>query len=700
MHSSTKWIRGVAGLVVMVVAAAGLAGPTAAGTTASTTVSVNATGGLGAIPSNAIGLNTAVYDGHMNDPAIRGLVKAAGITALRYPGGSYADIYNWQTNVAQGGYDAPNTSFADFMKTAQATGTNPIITVNYGTGTDALAQAWVREADVTNNYGITYWEVGNEVYGNGTYGANWEADSHCTDASGKPVTIGSEPAQTYNCGPSTYANTVLKYITAMKAASPNIHVCAVLTTPGFWPDGVTNTTTSPQPWNQTVLSTLGAKTDCVIMHYYPGGSSTAGMLTDPDDIPGVMSTVRSQIRQYAGVDPAGVKIVVTETNSTIDLDTQPAALFGADMYMSWLEHGVTNVDWWNEHNGPGTPSVVNGAQDYGDQGIFSSGGNGSGVTEPAVNTPFSPYYAIQMLSKLGSPGDQMVTSSSANALVRTHAVRRANGSLDVLIDNEDPSTTYSVGLNYNNFTPSGSPTVFTLANNGTSITSTTQPSATSVTVAPYSLTVVQVPGSGGTGTTAPGAPGQPTVSNLTSGSAVLSWPAATAGSYPIARYDVYSGTSLATTTTGTSVNLTGLTIGTSYTYNVVAVDTHGNASLPSPPVTFTVPPPANSSCAVHYEVTSSWNGGFGGSITVTNRATTAVNGWNLTFAWPDPGEAVQSGWNGTWSQTGQQVTVANADWNRTIAAGTSVSLGFNGTDTGAAPAPTVFSLNGTVCSSV
>ncbi|GAA3437935.1 hypothetical protein [Kutzneria kofuensis] len=83
-----------------------------------------------------------------------------------------------------------------------------------------------------------------------------------------------------------------------------------------------------------------------------------------------------------------------------------------------------------------------------------------------MNTPFSPYYAIQMLSKLGSPGDQMVTSSSGNALVRTHAVRRANGSLDVLIDNEDPSTTYTVSLSYNNFTPSGSPTVFTLANNG------------------------------------------------------------------------------------------------------------------------------------------------------------------------------------------------------------------------------------------
>ncbi len=645
--------------------------------------------------------------------AAPGLIKAAGINALRYPGGSYSDIYNWQTNVAQGGYDAPNTAFSNFMGTANAAGASPIITVNYGTGTPSLAAAWVQNANVTNNYGIKYWEVGNEVYGNGTYGANWEADSHCTtSASGGPVTIGSEPNQTYNCGPSTYATNVLSYISAMKAASSGIHVCAILTTPGFWPDNVTNPTTSPQPWNQTVLTALGSKTDCVIVHYYPGGSNAAGMLTDPTDIAGIVSTLHSQIQQYAGVNPANVPILVTETNSTIDTDTQPAALFGADMYMSWLENGVVNVDWWDQHNGPGTntPAVVDGVQDYGDYGIFSSGGNSSGVTEPPLDTPFAPYYAIEMLSKLGSPGDTMVNTASGNALVKVHAVRRAGGSLSVLIENEDPSNPYTANLALNGFTASGSPTVYTYANGGSSITSTTQSSASSVTVAPYSLTVVQIPGSGGTGATAPGAPGQPTVSNLvsstssnTSGSATLSWPASTAGTYPIANYQVYQlgsggSSTLVASPTGTTLNLSGLTIGASYTYNVVAVDTHGNPSLPSPPVTFTVPPPANSSCAVHYAVSSSWPDGFGANITLTNKGTSAINNWTLTFTWPAAGEAVQSGWNGTWTQSGQNVTVTAASWNSTIAAnGGTVSLGFNGTDTGQDPAPTAFYINGTVC---
>ena len=688
------------------------AAPHAAAATSTDAVTVNATSGLGTIPPAAIGLNTAVYDGDMNDAPIPGLLKAAGIDALRYPGGSYSDIYNWQTSTAaDSGYVAPGTTFSDFMSTANSVGARPIITFNYGTGTPALAAAWVQNADVTNSDGIQYWEVGNEVYGNGTYGANWETDSHCdTSLNGTPVTVGSEPSQTYNCGPAEYAAGVKQYLSAVHAADANAKVCAVLTTPGFWPDGVTNSE-YPQSWNQTVLTALGSAAQCVIVHYYPGGSSTAGMLTDPQDIAGIVSTLHSEISQYAGIsNPASVPVLVTETNSTIDTDTQPGALFAADMYMTWLENGVTSVDWWNEHNGEGTVSTVNGATDYGDQGIFSNASNYGGTAEPAADTPFAPYYGIEMLTKLDSPGDEMVTATSGNALVRVHAVRRAGGSLDVLIDNEDPASSYTVNLTYNGFTPSGSSTVYTLGNNATSITSATQSSPTSVTVAPYTLTVVQIPGSGGTGITAPGAPGQPTVSGLssstsgsTSGTATLAWPASTAGTYPVSAYRVYAegssgGSTLAGTAPGTSLSLTGLTVGASYTYDVVAVDSQGNTSLPSPPVTFTVPPPSNSSCAVHYAVGSSWPGGFGAAITITNKGTAAISPWTLTFTFPAAGETVQGGWSGTWSQAGQDVTVTAASWNSSIAAnGGTVSIGFNGTDTGQDPVPAVLSLNGTAC---
>jgi hypothetical protein len=702
--------RAAAGITVAGAVTLGGGALPASASTLAVNVTVNATSGLGAIPQGAVGLNTAVYDGDMNDTAIPGLLKAAGFDAMRYPGGSYSDIFNWQTNTAaEGGFVAPNTSFANFMTTAQGVGAAPIVTVNYGTGTPALAAAWVTNAK-TNGDNVKYWEVGNEVYGNGTYGADWETDSHCdTSAGGSPVTIGSEPSQTFDCGPSTYAKNFLADQSAMQAADSTSKVCAVLTTPGFWPDGVTNSQ-YPQSWNQTVLTALGSHTQCVIVHYYPGGSNAAGMLTDPQDIAGIVSSMHSQISQYAGIsNAASVPIIVTETNSTVDLDTQPGALFTADMYMTWLESGAANVDYWNEHNGEGTVSTVNGATDFGDQGMLSNASNSGGTAEPAADTPFAPYYAVEMLSKLGAPGDEMVTSTSGNALVRIHAVRTAGGALNVLVDNEDPSNSYTVSLAYSGFTPSGSPTVYTFAANGNSITSATQSSTSSVTVAPYSLTVVHVPGSGGTGVTAPGAPGQPTASGLssstsgnTSGTATLSWPASAPGTNPVAKYNLYQqgsggSTTLAATSAGTSVTLTGLTVGTTYTYNVIAVDSQGNQSLPSPPVTFTVPPPASSSCAVHYVINSSWPGGFNASVTLTNKGSTAINHWTLTFTFP-AGESVQSGWDGTWTQSGQNVTVTDAGWNSTISpSGGTVSLGFNGNASGSATPPAVFSINGTAC---
>ena len=466
------------------------AAPAAPAATAAN-VTVNASAHLGIIPANGIGLNTAVYDAHMNDSQLVGAMRAAGIDALRYPGGSYSDIYNWQTQTAvDGGFVAPNTSFAQFVATAKAANAGSIVTVNYGTGSTALAAAWVKAA-ASDQANVKYWEVGNEVYGNGTYGSNWESDSHCrTSRGGSPVTIGQEPSRTYDCGPAEYATGVLAFRSAIKAANSGSQVCAVLTTPGFWPDNQT-TAEYPHSWNQTVLSALGRQTDCVIVHYYPaqGSSSAASMLNDPSDIPGVVSTVRSQIQQYTGLNPANVPIIVTETDSQVDPDTQPSALFAADMYMSWLENGVVNVDWWDEHNGPGSSSTVGGARDYGDLGMFATGGGG----EPAVNTPFSSYYGLAMLSRLGAPGDTMVSSTSNNGLLKVHAVRHGNN-LDVLIDNEAPSTSYSVNLNYGGFTPSGGATIAKLANNATSITSSTQTSTSSVTVSPYSITVVRIPG--------------------------------------------------------------------------------------------------------------------------------------------------------------------------------------------------------------
>jgi len=66
-------------------------------------VTVNFNSSLGTVPAWGQGIGTAVYDGNLTDAAVPGLVKNAGYNIMRFPGGSYSDIYHWQTNTATGG---------------------------------------------------------------------------------------------------------------------------------------------------------------------------------------------------------------------------------------------------------------------------------------------------------------------------------------------------------------------------------------------------------------------------------------------------------------------------------------------------------------------------------------------------------------------------------------------------------------------
>jgi hypothetical protein len=113
--------------------------------------------------------------------------------------------------------------------------------------------------------------------------------------------------------------------------------------------------------------------------------------------------------------------------------------------------------------------------------------------EPPLDTPFPAYHGIQMITKLGAPGDTLVRAGSSTPLLSAHAVRRANGDLDVMLINKDPNNDATVTLSYQGFTPSSAtPTVFSYLKNAGSIGSATAGRATSQTVPAYSIVVVQV----------------------------------------------------------------------------------------------------------------------------------------------------------------------------------------------------------------
>jgi hypothetical protein len=81
---------------------------------------------------------------------------------------------------------------------------------------------------------------------------------------------------------------------------------------------------------------------------------------------------------------------------------------------------------------------------------------------------------------------------------------------------------------------------------------------------------------------------------------------------------------------------------------------------------------------------------------VTNTDTTALDGWTLAFT-TGGDQQVSSAWHATAVQTGTTVTLTGASWNRTIAAGASVTAGLIGRwSSGNAP-PTSAMLNGSAC---
>lgn len=108
-----------------------------------------------------------------------------------------------------------------------------------------------------------------------------------------------------------------------------------------------------------------------------------------------------------------------------------------------------------------------------------------------------------------------------------------------------------------------------------------------------------------------------------------------------------------------------------------------------------LPASAAAGCGVAYSVSSTWPGGFGAAVTITNLGD-PLTSWTLGWAFAN-GQTVSQAWNTTLTQSGTQVTAKNAGYNGSVATNGTVSFGFNGISPGANAAPTAFTLNGVAC---
>ena len=242
---------------------------------------------------------------------------------IRWPGGNVAQDYRWLwgvgprderftwSNLSWKNEPEPSDFGTDeFVMFARAAGAEPSITVNVeGRGaTAAEAAAWVEYCNgpATSKYGamraanghpapfgVKFWEVGNEIWGNWVRGHS--------DA-------------------ATYARNYNRYAQAMRAVDPSIKLIAV-------GDNDMN-------WNRTVLREAGRNIDYLAIHHYYGRREARGdplnLIARPLFFERFYVGVRELLRELGFADR--IKLAINEWGLDLERGRQysmESALYGA-----------------------------------------------------------------------------------------------------------------------------------------------------------------------------------------------------------------------------------------------------------------------------------------------------------------------------------------------------------------------------------
>ncbi|MEU4848143.1 hypothetical protein [Streptomyces gilvosporeus] len=463
------------------------------------------------VSSHAIGVNTPFWNPYLTRSNTPELIRRAGIKTLSFNSGGPSDLYHFQhggwlspdpNGKNNGGYQDldPTFTFDHFAKAAHDAHARMLVHVNYGTGpTDTKAHpstkehpkpgdpreaaAWVRYANRTHHYHVRNWIVGEETYLNGWFSnpahpAPREPDAH-TDKS-----------------PAAYARNTIAYAKAMKAVDPTIRVGIE-----FFP---ADPATAHGPgkgklkeWDDAVLHTpgLAKAVDFVDIHWYhttfSGKFDDASVLADTANTAPVLKALRADLDRASG-PRHHIGIVAGESNSgvfpTQQQDNAVGALYLLDSNLSLLENGVSDIDWWALYNGPS--ATKDGG--WGDLGLLSSGkclgGQPKKHCEPPVGTPFAPYQTLRMLTTAlkGGGATLATTTTGGRDTLTAHAVRRADGTLAVVVLNKDPKQAQPFHLTL----PAGYHTDRTLTWQRGDSAPATHHGAAPIRLAPYSAAVI------------------------------------------------------------------------------------------------------------------------------------------------------------------------------------------------------------------
>jgi hypothetical protein len=408
-------------------------------------IRVDAGDALGRVSKYIYGNAVAAWLGNVGtDADLLDHVQVLSPTLIRYPGGSWSDIFFWNacdendipgvpdstingiTGDAerfwpQFGTDCPGNwrmNWDNYNSMRDAVGCQGLITINYGyarygRSPDPVAQAahlaaeWVRD----DGGRTKFWEIGNE--NGGAWEAGWQIDT-TFNQDGQPQIVSGE---LYGRHFKVFADSMRKAAVEIGAT---IYIGAQIMHFSGW-------NAVDQHWNEGVFSQIGDSADFYVIHNYYGSSSS-----NPLAYLNAATTVPKQnidfIHQDITNKGAYVKpVALTEWNINIPSEdwTEPRSsmINGMQAVLIFCELMKLNYGMscrW---------LLVNWESD----GMFYAGNNAS---IPDWN-PRPAFFYLYYLQKYF--GDHVIAVTSTNSNVAVYASTFGSGQMGVVVVNKDTS---------------------------------------------------------------------------------------------------------------------------------------------------------------------------------------------------------------------------------------------------------------------
>jgi alpha-N-arabinofuranosidase len=244
-------------------------------------------------------------------------LRAAGVTHLRYPGGTLSDFFDWSKAIGpqrtpipnpfaepKGTPQYPDFGPEEFMALCRSLAIPGTITLNAGSnGSPEQAAGWVKYCR-DRNFPVTGFTVGNEIYMAKTFG--------------EPI-----PDMPMDKTPQQYVEMVLRFKSAIEQVAPGTKLGVI----GLHDTGAIKMNHYPD-WIEVILSRLAGKIDFIDVHcgYAPvlrADLKPDAQVTDDDTfalcmmgasqyVAGNIEATKEDIRRYAAGAAQKIDIHISE----------------------------------------------------------------------------------------------------------------------------------------------------------------------------------------------------------------------------------------------------------------------------------------------------------------------------------------------------------------------------------------------------